>query len=150
MTPAERQALRDLYEQDETAWLDRIVELIRDTRYEELDFVNLREYLANMAVRNRREVTSRLTSFLADWLRWEHQPEHRSSEWAAALVAQREDLAALVSTGVLRSHAEAILDDAFENAVRQVAGETGDSIDTYPQKRPFSIDDLLRVTEPAD
>jgi Domain of unknown function DUF29 len=150
MTPAERQALRELYEQDETAWLDRMVELIRDLRYEELDFVSLREYLAKMAVRDRREVTSRLTSFLADWLRWEHQPEHRSSEWAAALVAQREDLAALVASGVLRSHAEAILDDAFETAVRQVAEETGDSIDTYPQKRPFSIDELLRVTEPTE
>jgi hypothetical protein len=58
------------------------------------------------------------------------------------MVAQREDLAALISAGVLRSHAEAILDDPYEHAVRHVAEGMGGSIEAYPLRRPFSIDEL--------
>jgi Domain of unknown function DUF29 len=147
MTPNRLHALQDLYEQDETAWLDQMADLIRQGRYEELDYTNLGEYLSDMAVRDRREVKSLLTTFLADWLRWEKQPERRSGEWAANIVAQRQELADLVFSGVLRSHAEAVLDDAYDNAARQVAIETGDSIDSFPRERPCSIDELIRVDQ---
>jgi Domain of unknown function DUF29 len=145
MTPSQLEAIRDLYLQDETAWLNQMAELIRQGRYEELDYLHLGGYLSDLAVRDRREVKSRPTGVLADWLRRETQPEHRSCERAANIVAQRQELADLVSGGVLRSHAEAVLDDAYENAVSQVALETGDSIDTFPRDHPFSIDELIHV-----
>ena len=56
--------LSSLYEADETAWLEAMADLVRRRRYEDLDFENLGEYLADMARRDRREVESRLTVLL--------------------------------------------------------------------------------------
>ena len=56
MTTAQAVSPSVLYEQDETAWLEAMSELIRLGRLEEIDYPNLAEYLADMARRDRREV----------------------------------------------------------------------------------------------
>src|SRR5438094_267910 len=85
-------ALTDLYELDETAWLDAMTELLHRGAYTELDYIHLEEYLADMAKRDRREVESRLTVLLAHVLKWVYQPEHRSRSWRATIVEQRQEL----------------------------------------------------------
>ncbi len=70
--------LAELYAEDETAWLDRMGELVRRRRLSELDVDNLAEYLSDMARRDRREVKSRLGLLMAHLLRWEDQPDRRS------------------------------------------------------------------------
>ena len=60
--------LDHLYEQDETAWLEATADLVSRGRYEELDAAHLSEYLTDMAVRDRREVYSRLLVLLAQLL----------------------------------------------------------------------------------
>ena len=50
--------LPSLYESDETAWLEAMSELIHQGRLNELDYAHLREYLADMARRDRREVAA--------------------------------------------------------------------------------------------
>ena len=57
---AKRTKLADLYEADETAWLDAMAELIRRGDYSELDYEHLQEYLSDMSLRERRAVESRL------------------------------------------------------------------------------------------
>src|SRR5438094_601214 len=49
-------ALPELYEADETAWLETMADLIRAGKYKELDYLHLGEYLSDMARRDRREV----------------------------------------------------------------------------------------------
>src|SRR3954453_16491367 len=94
-----------LYEQDETAWLETMSELIRMGRLEEVDYPNLAEYLADMARRDRREVTSRLAVLIAHLLKWDHQPERRSGSWRGTVEVQRQELAELLESRVLRTHA---------------------------------------------
>jgi hypothetical protein len=63
--------LSELYEADETAWLDAMADLVRQGRLEELDYAHLAEYLTDMARSDRREVESRLTTLLEHLLKWE-------------------------------------------------------------------------------
>ena len=44
-------SLPELYERDETAWLDIMAELVREQRVEAIDFPHLAEYLEDMAGR---------------------------------------------------------------------------------------------------
>ena len=53
---ARRKALADLYEPDETAWLEESSRLIRAGQLDELDYENLASYLDDMARSDRREV----------------------------------------------------------------------------------------------
>ncbi len=69
--------LSTLYLRDETAWLETMAELIARNELSELDYDNLREYLTDRAIRDRREVLSRLIVLIAHHLKWQFQPSGR-------------------------------------------------------------------------
>ena len=84
MTATESLPFSVLYESDETAWLEQMANLAAAGRSTELDLINLSEFLAAMAKRDRREVLSRLILLLAHALKWEYQPERRTGSWHAS------------------------------------------------------------------
>src|SRR5437660_339067 len=71
-------SLPDLYEADETAWLETMARLIAAGRRDELDYTHLQEYLSDMANRDRRTVESRLTILMTHLLKCQFQPEKRT------------------------------------------------------------------------
>ena len=135
--------LPDLYESDETAWLEAMSELIDTGRLSDLDYPHLSEYLADMARRDRREVKSRLALLLAHLLKWSHQADKRSGSWRKTVVVQRQELADLLVSGVLRNHADAVLAAAYAAAVEQAAAETGLPASTFPAECPYTVVELL-------
>jgi hypothetical protein len=137
------EVLPNLYETDETAWLEAMSELIVQGRLDELDYSHLGEYLADMARRDRREVKSRLAVLIAHLLKWTYQPDKRTGSWRGTIVVQRQELAELLNRGVLRNHAEAVLAEAYTNGVEQAVAETGLSAETFPEECPYSVDQLL-------
>ncbi len=132
-----------LYEADETAWLEAMAELIRQGRQEELDYANLREYLSDMAIRDRREVKSRLRVLLAHLLKWMHQPEKRAGSWRATILEQQDELEDQVQSSVLRNHAEAVMADAYRKALLRAWAETGIGEKTFPAECPWTLNQLL-------
>jgi hypothetical protein len=137
------EALPDLYERDETAWLEAMAELIHEGRCGDLDYQHLAEYLADMARRDRREVESRLAVLILHVLKWTFQPANRSGSRRGTIIAQRQELAGLLSSGVLRNHAEAVLGSAYAKGVERAAAETGLSAAVFPSDCPYTIDQLL-------
>ena len=139
------EALAALYEADETAWLEATADLVQAGRLDQVDRGTLAEYLNDMARRDRREVTSRLGILLAHLLKWRHQPDQRSGSWRGTveIQIQRQELAELLESGVLRNHAEAVLDKAYANGVRQAAAETVLPETTFPDDCPYSLDEVL-------
>lgn len=138
-----RSSLSTLYDLDETAWLERMAELIELGRYDELDHANLREYLLDMARRDRREVASRLVVLLAHRLKWEHQPDKRSRSWLGTILTQQRELRLLLESGTLRNHAAEILPQSIEDARRQATAETGLPLDTFPVEYPWLVEELI-------
>jgi hypothetical protein len=137
------EVLRNLYEADETAWLETMADLIKQGRLDDLDYSHLAEYLNDMARRDRREVKSRLTTLLTHLLKWTHQTEKRSKSWIRTIVVQRQELADDLSGGVLRKHAEAILPEVYANAVERAAVETGLPANAFPAECPYSLEQVL-------
>jgi len=131
------EVLRNLYEADETAWLETMADLIKQGRLDDLDYAHLSEYLLDMARRDRREVKSRLTTLLTHILKWTHQTEKRSKSWIRTIVVQRQELADDLSGGVLRKHAEEILPAVYLNAVERAAVETGLPATAFPAECPL-------------
>src|SRR5947209_19040948 len=135
--------LNILYEQDETAWLEAMAVLAASGRYAEMDFGHLSEYLADMAKRDKREVFSRLVVLLCHLLKGEHQPDRRSGSWRGTIREQRRELRQLLTSGTLRNHAEAVLTDAYAEARRQAADETGLSLVRFPVEDGRGLKELL-------
>jgi hypothetical protein len=143
MATAEAFDLSVLYEHDETAWLEAMSALAASGRFAEMDFLNLSEYLTDMAKRDRREVFSRLVTLLSHLLKWEYQPERRSGSWRGTIREQRRELRQLLESGVLRAHAETVLADAYTEARRQAADETELSLDKFPAEDARGLEELL-------
>lgn len=135
--------LADLYEADETAWLEAMAELIQQGRCNDLDYPHLQEYLTDMAGRDRREVESRLRILIAHVLKWVHQPEQRSKSWRLTIIDQRHELADLAGHGVLRNHAETVLAKTYGKAVERAVAETGLPAETFPRACPYTFEQLL-------
>src|SRR5437899_12937591 len=112
-------------------------------QYAAMDYRHLREYLADMAERDRREVFSRLVVLLAHLLKWEHQPEGRSGAWRGTIREQRRELRQLLESGTLRNHAEAVLADAYAEARLQAADETELGLAVFPTENTQGLDELL-------
>lgn len=135
--------LADLYEADETAWLEASADLIRQGRLRDLDYANLQEYLTDMARRDRREVESRLIVLFTHVLKWTQQPDQRSRSWHGTMIEQRQELAGLVERGVLRNHAEAVLSATYAKAIERAAAETGLGVDRFAAECPYTLEQLL-------
>ena len=135
--------LAELYECDETAWLEAMAQLSAEHRFAEMDHVHLTEYLADMAKRDRRETYSRLVVLLTHLLKWEHQVQQRGSSWLGTIVEQRRELRQLVESKTLRLHAETVMADAYEDARKQAAAETSLPKSTFASRCPWNLDDVL-------
>jgi hypothetical protein len=143
MKSSEVDSLPSLYLEDETAWLEQMAQLIAEQRFADLDYANLREFLTDMARRDKREVLSRLTTLIAHRLKWELQPDRRSKSWLATIAEQRRELKELLESGTLRNHARDVLPKAYLHAVEQAAIETGLAESVFPSESERSIEDWL-------
>lgn len=132
-----------LYEQDETAWLEIMSNLAAQGRFAEMDYLNLSEYLADMAKRDRREVFSRLIVLLKHLLKWDYQPDQRTGSWQASILEQRSDLRVLLESGTLENHARTVLAKAYVEARKQAAAETGLPLATFPAECSRNLEALL-------
>lgn len=135
--------LGELYETDETGWLEAMSALVAQRRYADLDHLHLSEYLADMARRDRREVQSRLVTLLTHLLKWQHQPDLRSPSWRGTILEQRRELRGLLESGTLRNHALAVLADCYDDARKQAAAETDLPLATFPAECGQELDALL-------
>jgi hypothetical protein len=136
-------ALAELFESDETAWLEQTAELVRDKRFDQLDISNLAEYLTDMARRDRREVVSRLVALLAHLLKWEHQPERRGGSWRSTILEQQRELRVILESGTLRNHAESMFEKAYAGARRQAAAEIEQEESVLPKECPWTLDGVI-------
>jgi hypothetical protein len=135
--------LKVLYERDETAWLEAMSFLAAEGRYAEMDHAHLSEYLADMAKRDRREVFSRLVTLLTHILKWEHQPERRSGSWLGTILEQKRELRKLFESGTLYKHGLSVLAEAYADARKQGAAETGLPRESFPARLDLDLDSLI-------
>src|SRR5262245_9839668 len=144
-----RTKLADLYEADEVAWLDAMVELLRRGEYSDLDYSHLLECLNDMAVSERRKVENRLAVLLVHVLKWDYRPNRRTRSWGLTILEQQRKLESHLESAVLRHHAEAVLDKVYKKILKQAAYATDRPQKSFPTKCPYTLDELLEfdVTE---
>jgi hypothetical protein len=137
------QTLADLYMADETAWLDAMAELVRRRRLDQLDYDHLAEYLEDMAIRDRREISSRLRVLIVHVLKWTYQKNMRTPSWETTVLDQQAELEEPLAKGVLRNHAEEVLADIYKKAVKYAARQTKLPAKSFPKECPWTLDQLL-------
>jgi hypothetical protein len=137
-------ATSDLYHQDFCAWIAGQAALLRQGRVQDIDPELLAEELEAMGRRERNELVSRLIILIADLLKWQYQPQHRSSSWRGSIVEQRVQAAReLRLSPSLKSFLAEAIDEAYPDARRIASQETGIDADAFPAASPYQDGQLF-------
>jgi Domain of unknown function DUF29 len=140
---------RALYEADEHAWIARQIEALRSGRLHELDRDSLVEYLTEMTIRDRRELKNRLIVLLQHLLKVRMQPQRLTRSWVLTVLAQQQQIRdILAGTPSIATYAPALFEEAYPNAVRRAAAETGIPFRDFPSASPWTLEAALAFAVP--
>ena len=129
---------------DYALWIKEQADLMRAGRRDLLDLNNLAEEIESLGNSQRSEIESRLHVLLIYLLKWEFQPDGRSSGWKGTIREQRRRIGRLIKASPsLKSHPGEVLEEEYETARLQAAGETSLAEVAFPLKAPYSADQAL-------
>jgi len=139
--------LSDLYKSDFHAWTQRAAALVREHKLDELNLDDLAEELDSMGAKERRELMNRLDILLAHLLKWEHQPDHRTSSWDGTIREQRRQIAREIKLSPsLKPFLPEALAEVYPDAVERAGYETGLAEHLFPRGCPYSLEQILDKT----
>lgn len=134
----------NLYETDFYAWAQEQASLLRKHQWNQLDLLHLIEEIESLGKQQRQELRNRLSVLIGHLLKWEYQPQHRSRSWLATIRVQRRDtLGLLKDNPSLKPDLEDALAFAYENGRDLAMGETDLPEQTFPNKCPYSLTEIL-------
>jgi Domain of unknown function DUF29 len=134
------------YETDIVTWATEQAALLRSGQLSAIDIENVAEEIEAMGRSERRELSSRMKVLLAHLLKWKYQPGRRSESWSNTIREQRDMLNLLIEDS---PSLKSTLNDQermvkiWNMATASAAGETGLSIEIFPETCPWTTTDIL-------
>lgn len=137
--------LHDLYEKDAFQWYNENAKLLREKKFELIDVENLAEEIESMGRGERSKLESYLTQLFLHLLKWKYQPNRRGSSWEISIKKQRRHIQDHLSENPsLKGHIASICEKAYYYSKLDAMEETGLSLETFPDKLPFSNEEILQ------
>ncbi|MGF1602195.1 MAG: DUF29 domain-containing protein [Thermosynechococcaceae cyanobacterium] len=134
----------DLYETDFVEWIEQATDLLKQGKFNELDIENLIEEVGDLGRRDRRALCSNLEIVLLHLLKWEFQSEQRSNSWRGSIREHRRRIARICKDSPsLNNYLKQEYLDCYAEARLQAADETGLSLETFPVKCPYTVEQVL-------
>lgn len=134
----------DDYDGDFYAWTLKISGLLREGRIGEADLEQVAEEIEDMGRSNRRALSSYLKVLMLHLLKWRYQPTHRGISWKLSIANARDEIADLLKDSPsLRATMEQLVADRYAAARKRASMETGLPISNFPDRCPFSLEQLL-------
>ena len=131
------------YEKDFYAWLLSQATHLRARQWAALDIDNLAEEIEDLGRSERHALWSHLRILLLHLLKWAYQPERRSRSWRGSVTRARQNLARrLRQSPSLRPDLPEFMTEAYADARRLAADQTGLPLATFPETCPWSLDQL--------
>ncbi|MEJ7138825.1 DUF29 domain-containing protein [Amphibiibacter pelophylacis] len=132
------------YDADVVAWSTEQAAFLKSGQFDKLDLDNLAEEILDVGKSEKRELASRMAVLLGHLLKWQVQPQRRSSSWEVTIRIQRR---------AIRSHVASVpslrpvladaswIDRFWLDALDLVVRETG--IGDLPEHCPWAMADVL-------
>lgn len=135
-----------LYEHDFYRWLLDNAALLRSGRVAEADLIQIAEELEDMGRSERRALGSHLAILMAHLLKWQFQPDHRSSSWRGSIQNARHAIRDLLEESPsLRHQLTPLVIARYPNARFNAANETGLPESAFPDQCVYAPDNLLDI-----
>jgi Domain of unknown function DUF29 len=133
-----------LYDQDFCLWAEQTAQLLRTREYGAIELEHLIDEVEDMSRSEKRALLSNARVVLLHLLKYQYQPEKRSSSWLSSIREHRTRLHDIFKASPsLRGYFQAMFDECYQNARKQAADETGLPLQSFPIESPFAVDDCL-------
>lgn len=136
--------MSEQYSEDFSLWITQTTQLLRESRWHEIDLPNLIEEVEALGKSERRGIASQLTRLLLHLLKWQYQPQRRSESWLDSITDARTQIElTLEDSPSLRSYPTEQLEASYQRARRQAAKQTNLEISMFPEVCPYSVELVL-------
>ncbi|KOR34583.1 hypothetical protein AM228_23120 [Planktothricoides sp. SR001] len=138
--------LKQLYEIDDSQWLEETVKLLKNQQFKEIDWENLIEELEDLGKEKKNAVVSLLEQVIRHLLLLEYWPserEYNQLHWQEEIYNFRIQLKRRLTTN-LRNYLESELNSIYQDALGFVQIKTQKTVN-FPPDSPYSLDQLLDI-----
>lgn len=138
--------LKQLYEIDDSQWLEETIKLLKNHQFQELDLENLIEELEDLGKRDKNAVASLLEQIIRHLLLlqyWTSESENNTVHWQGEIYTFRTQLNRRITTN-LHNYLESELDSIYKDALGFVKIKTQNSVN-FPSECPYSLNQLLDI-----
>ncbi|MBW4690546.1 MAG: DUF29 domain-containing protein [Lyngbya sp. HA4199-MV5] len=144
MTTELEASYKHLYETDFVQWIETTVAQLKAQDYTNVDWENLIDEIETMGRSERSSLKSNLVIVLMHLLKWQYQPERRSSSWKGSIVEHRQRIRdELKDSPSLKPYLEQIFAECYINAVERAIAETDLPAETFPRSCPYTLSATL-------
>ncbi|MGF1480850.1 MAG: DUF29 domain-containing protein [Cyanophyceae cyanobacterium] len=135
-----------LYNTDFWLWIQQTAQQLQDREFDDVDWENLIEELEALGRNDKRAVVSNARIVILHLLKWAYEPQRRSRSWLSSIGEHRNRLAELFeeSPSLQRIYTEEF-EKAYQRARKQAVLETGLDIKSFPERSPFTSDEVLSL-----
>ena len=140
------QPSQTLYDADFYLWTQQQAVLLREGKWQALDYANLAEEIESVGRSDKRELSNRLKVLVMHVLKWRYQPEGRQTghSWDDTIWEQRGHIAAILEDSPsLRREVATRLAQQYPAARRKASRDTRLPETTFPATCPWSVEQLL-------
>jgi hypothetical protein len=138
--------LQQLYEIDDSQWLEEMIKLLKKRQFENLDLENLIEELTDLGTEKKNAVVSLLEQVIRHLLLlkyWTIERDNNQAYWESEIVSFRTQLRRRLTTN-LRNHLAKELPSIYRDALIYVRTKTSFKVD-FPENCPYSLEQLLDI-----
>lgn len=133
------------YEHDFSAWLTEQAGHLRAQRWEALDVDNLIEELDTLGRSERNALWSHLRILLMHLLKWRYQSKRRTRSWRGSITRVRQNVTRRLQQPSLQREFPDFITEAYRDARRLAADQTGLSLATFPETCEWNEQQLQDV-----
>ena len=132
------------YETDFAAWTAEQARRLRGLKPTGLDWENLAEEMDSLGRSDKRAIGSALKVVLEHLLKWQFQPDKRSTSWSDSLEEHRDRISRILEDSPsLATLPQEILKREYQRARRKVLRDTRLSAKSIPSTCPFTVEQAL-------
>jgi hypothetical protein len=133
-----------LYEQDFYSWSLHQTQLLREKKFNQVDWDNVIEEIEDLGRSEYRAVVSAIEQLTLHLLKWQFQPRRRSASWKHSIDKQRIQLERLLEDNPgLKNRLDEMIAKGYKYGRKGAIKETNLSSIVFPETCPYHWNQLL-------
>ncbi len=134
-----------LYDQDFALWINCTVQLLRERKFEEVDWDNIIEEIESLVRSDRRALRSQLIRVIKHLLKLDYQQRtYPPTSWLGSIADGRTQIELILEDSPsLKPYLAEVLAECYQHAVKEASKETKIRTEMFPTVCPYTLDEVM-------